>query len=308
MNKKTLSVVGQIVLFVLIVWLLGERLVSGFSQAVDVLSSFHWQLVAATVLFVLAVPTTGVIWGRVLNSIEPKAKIKPSQAARVHVLSWLLKYIPGQAGSVLTKIFWAKKEGVSQKHVAASVVYENVFLVSSAVLLSVPILGIAVVEQLGADGSLVIPLLLTALVLPLLIPAVFSRLLQTALKVFRRKPIQTADLLDGSEVVKSQTLFLVPRILNAVGFVVLVSIFYEPVLPEALQLGATYVLAGVLGILAFFVPSGLGVREAVIAIVAAPIIGADTAAACALIARVCATAADGVLGLSYLGTRRLYGN
>ena len=88
-----------------------------------------------------------------------------------------------------------------------------------------------------------------------------------------------------------------PRLLNGAGFV-LVAAAIAPVTPDDWALlGAIYVVAGAIGILAVFVPSGLGVREGVIVVLASPIIGASAAIFAAILARLIATAADALVAL-----------
>ena len=94
-------------------------------------------------------------------------------------------------------------------------------------------------------------------------------------------------------------IFLIPRLINGLGFVLIASIFITPNLFDTIQLGGAYILGGIIGILAFFVPSGIGVREAVIVICAGSVLGTDFAIAAAIIARVCATAGDVLVALIY---------
>jgi uncharacterized membrane protein YbhN (UPF0104 family) len=71
-----------------------------------------------------------------------------------------------------------------------------------------------------------------------------------------------------------------------------------------LPLAAAYVLGGAIGILAVFVPSGLGVREAVVFAFAVQMFTPAQAVLLSLLARLLSTVADAVVAVIYLVLRR----
>lgn len=298
-HKKPIVIFTQLLILVIIFWFLAGRISDGLQQAADVLQKLHWQLFVATGLFTSAVVVSGVLWGGLVNILGSHPPIKSSEAIRVHSLAWLFKYFPGQGGGVISKVLWGKKNGIERKAVLTSVLYENIFLASSSIILSVPFLGFTILTEISGKGSLLIPLLLAISVFPLLVPQFFSRVLAVGLKLIGREP-PTSDLaLSIKNVLKNQLIFLIPRLINGLGFVLIASIFITPNLFDTIQLSGAYILGGIIGILAFFVPSGIGVREAVIVIGAGSVLGTDFAIAAAIIARVCATAGDVLVALIY---------
>lgn len=306
-HKKPLIIVIQLFVLGVIFWFLAGRITDGLRQAAEVLQKFHWQLFVATGLFTGAVLVSGVLWGGLVNNLGSHKPIHMIEAIKVHSLAWLFKYFPGQGGGVLSKVVWGKRNGIERKAVLTSVLYENIFLASSSILLSVPFLGLTVLSEISGTGSLLIPFVLALGVFPFLIPAVFSKSIVIGLKLIGRKP-PTADLaLSGKEVLQSQLLFLIPRLINGLGFVLIASIFVDLTIMDTVQLSGAYILGGIIGILAFFVPSGIGVREAVVVIAAGSVLGADVAVAAAIIARVCATIGDVLVALIYGVLKGFYG-
>jgi len=307
-HRRLIHLIGQLLLVAVIGWFLSDRLLNGLQQLTEVVQTFRWQLAAAVVLFALAVLVSGMLWGGIIRALDKNLRhVSSAEAMQVHVVSWLLKYVPGQAGSFISKMAWGKKNHVSQKAVVASLLYENIFLASSSVILSLPFLGLGTLSRIGSDKGLIVPFVMTLAVLPLLIPPVFTWCVSFGLRLIGKKPFDRNHALSGRAVFINQVLFLLPRLINGVGFVLLASLFIHPDFFDSLQLTGAYALAGIIGILAVFVPSGLGVREAVIIIAAGPILGADTAAAVAILARVCATIADVVLVGVYGGLKVLHG-
>jgi len=106
--------------------------------------------------------------------------------------------------------------------------------------------------------------------------------------------------------------FLAPRIVNGVGVALIaISIFDSPA-RDWFTIGAAYAVAGAIGILAVFVPGGLGVREgAFVGILTAAGFNIIDAIVLAVAARFVSTVADllvaGVYGLLTVNLRRKKG-
>ena len=109
---------------------------------------------ASVLLFALAVVLTGLLWGRMVNRLGT-VRVGRLEAVRVQCASWLLKYVPGQVGSVANKIVWAKDRGVSRTLVVITFVYENVFLLLGSIVPAVVILLAA--NALDATDEVALP-------------------------------------------------------------------------------------------------------------------------------------------------------
>lgn len=279
-------------------------LANNWQEVREISFTFNTLSLIAIMFFTLAVIVTGWSWGRILNEITKRdnKKVPNLEAIRVHVSSWLLKYIPGQAGSLLNKVMWAKKAGYGKKLVLVSFIYENVLLLIASFVLSVPILLIAVGGDIFVENPAytLLPLLSVVVLggivnkrtLHYLINKVFTKILKQSV---------TAEIfLDTVQLVKLQLYFLVPRVINGIGFVCVVASFLDISAIHYLPLAAAYILAGAVGILAIFVPSGIGVREAVIVIFVTQFLPLEQAIVAAVVARLYSTIADGVLAFVYL--------
>lgn len=301
-----LKLLLQAVLVLGIAAAIWSRLVDGWTVASAQLNILHPAFIASILLFVVAVASTGIAWGRMTNKIRAGRgkEIDPRTAVKVQIMSWLLKYIPGQVGSFGSKFVWGESAGYSKKTILMSVAYENIFLASASLILSLPLVGGSLLSD--AQTSILIPFGIAAAVAVLLIPGLLKSVVNLGLKTMNKKVADEQHSLNSKDTIITQFWFLVPRLINALGFVLIVGMFASFDLIVASQLGAAYILAGIIGIMAFFVPSGLGVREAVIILVATPLVGAPVAAASAIIARLAATIADVVLAGIY-GMIRAYG-
>lgn len=270
-----------------------------------------WWALWATLLFVLAVGVSGWLWGRIVQRLDRK-HLAGAEGVRVHFGSWLLKYVPGQAGFVVNKVLWGKKRGTSRILVLISVVYENAFLLLGS---TVPMLAILLVARATGDGVPQAVWLTLAAVVPLAVithPAIFRRAVGLLAKRTLKREVPREYFLSTRATWQFQLAYLMPRVINGVGIVIIaVALAQAP--PESwIPLAAAYAIAGAIGIVAVFVPSGLGVRESAFVLFATPYLGLEHAIIVSLAARVLATAADlfiaavyGVLTAQHKRTERL---
>ena len=257
-------------------------------------------IVLALLFFVLSVVASGVAWGNIVRVLT-KHKVSNKEAVRVHLASWLLKYIPGQAGSLINKVAWAKKNNIDGKKITASFIYENVYLLLASLLIAVPILFVSASSAFIDGLSLLIPVIIVLpLTLLVLTRSCFSWLLSKLFALLKKQPIYKHDLLSTKNNILFLFKFLLPRIVNGAAFVFIVASVAGINPGEYIVFGAIYILAGIVGLLALFVPSGLGVREGVIVLFASLYMPTEQAIALALIARFYATLADIFVALLYI--------
>lgn len=268
--------------------------------------SFDWLWVASVAVFAVAVPLTGLLWARIVRSLDRAAHVTFSEAVAVQCASWLLKYIPGQVGSVVNKVVWAGRKGISRTLIVISFVYENVFLQLASIIPSVVILLLSLGPQIFGEN--VTLLLAPLLVLIPLIAVTYRPLFHRIVSIPARRALKQdvpADYFLGSWRAALFSLeFVGPRVVNAVGFVMICATVSDVTPAEWLPFGAAYALAGAIGILAFFVPSGLGVREAVIVLILSQYVPVAEAIVISLLARLLSTIGDAVIALIYAGVRR----
>ncbi|EAR24698.1 hypothetical protein A20C1_11486 [marine actinobacterium PHSC20C1] len=272
---------------------------------------FNWLMVAAVVLFSVAVPVSGLLWGAIVNRLSPSSRVTPREAMAVHSASWLLKYVPGQVGSLLNKVIWGKKRGISRSIMVISFIYENVFLQVSSIVPSAAILLVSVGLVIFQDNpvTLLLPILALIPLLAVLDRRLFHPVLNFGARRVLKQELPREYFLPPLAVGGYLVAFIAPRVINGVGFVFVASSFLNLAPSAWLPLAATYVLAGAIGILAVFVPSGLGVREAVIFLFALQYMTPAQAVILALLARLLSTVADALVALFYgvltLSLRRL---
>ncbi|WP_134322298.1 lysylphosphatidylglycerol synthase domain-containing protein [Cumulibacter soli] len=296
----TLVVIGVVGYF------FARSLIDNWSEFQSHQLAFDWGWVLATILFALAVALTGVVWARVVRVVEKDVPITTTEAVAVQSLSWVLKYIPGQVGSVANKVLWAKKKGISRMLIIISFVYENVFLQIASIVPAAVILLISLGPQIFGDNVtlLLLPLLVLIPMAMIMYRPLFHKIVNLPAKKVLKQDVPRDYFLSTWQSLRASLEFVGPRIVNGVGFVFIAESVSDITPSDWLPFAAAYVLAGAIGILAIFVPSGLGVREAIIVAILSQYIPVPEAILISLIARLLSTIGDLLVAGTYLVTRR----
>ena len=289
--------VGAIVIGV-VAYFFWQALSNNWESLQETELSLGWWALWATLLFVVAVGISGWLWGRIVGRLDQRP-LERTEGVRVHFGSWLLKYVPGQAGFVVNKVLWGKRRDTSRVLVLISIVYENAFLLLGS---TVPMLAILLVARSTGDGVPSAVWLTIAAVVPLAVlthPAIFRRVVGVLARRTLKRQIPREYFLSTRHTWRYQLAYLTPRVVNGVGVVFIAVALADAAPASWIPLAAAYAIAGAIGIVAVFVPSGLGVRESAFVLFATPYLGLEQAIIVSLAARVLATAADILIAAIY---------
>jgi hypothetical protein len=268
-RKVLWSRASAFVIVVIVGWVFFTNLVQGWNRVKDYELSLNWAWPASVLLFAIAVIVSGVLWGRILRSLRVTG-LTNKEAARSHLAAWLMRYIPG-VGSFIYKMNWASNKGIPKSLAVIAIIYESAFLQLASIIGGASIIllisGPRLIEE-SVLASAMIVVMLSLLAIGLSRP-VFSRVLKYLGKgrIGGKSKISSLELLSGGRSLLFVIEFLVPRIINGAGAALVAWALFNPPPEKLLLIGAAYVIAGAIGILAFFTPSGLGVREGTLAII-----------------------------------------
>lgn len=237
---------------------------------VVVLRQVDWRAVAAhrldvpLALLVLAMGTGNrfflpLVWTIALSSLEGKP-MRTRVLLWPYAQSWMARYVPGKVAFIGTRVLAAERYGYSGVNAIISGGVEVVLQVVFITSLSVAFLSLGLRAQLPFN---VAPVLLIAAGLAALIsPPILRRIVDLYLRVQKR--------VDASMSYLSWT--AVFRCVLVLAAMYVVQSIYSIELAEALGiavraqwltfLGAIF-LSSIAGMVAFFSPGGLGVRELV---------------------------------------------
>jgi uncharacterized membrane protein YbhN (UPF0104 family) len=270
-----------------------------------------WLLLLAFAGFIVQELSYGLIWRIILARLGARLDFRTS--LRIYLASEFVRYIPGNVWHVLTRILWVNKYGVSRPIAFASMTVELITKLAAGVLmfaLSLLFWGeTESIRVLVREEPFVIGfgLLLIVALFVVLHPRILNGLLNTALRVLKRQPIQLT--LRYSDILLVTGAWSMSWIVAGCAFYVLVLALW-PTLPlTALPICiGIYALAWDIGFVTFLTPGGLGFREGTISglfLLALPTLPAVVGVVVAILSRLVSTLAELVcVGAAYLSGGR----
>ena len=232
-----------------------------------------WLLALAFGGFVLQEISFGLIWQAVLLRLGHRLPLRV--CLRIYLASEFVRYIPGNVWHVLTRILWVGKYGVSRPVAFASMTIELITKLAAAVLVFAA--SLLFWQDIGAFGTLLrgrgplLGALGIGTILGLLVilhPRVLNGLLNLALRVLKRTPVQLT--VRYSDILLVTLAWCLSWLVAGCAFYVLLLALWPatPLLALPVCIGIC-ALAWDIGFVTFITPSGLGFREgAVVALFA----------------------------------------
>lgn len=250
-------------------------------------------LAPALALYAATLVTYACLWREVVCRLDGR-RTPVIDGVAVFCASWLGRYVPSSLPYVAGKLVLGVRLGHTKPALAASLLYENALLVSlgvlsSAVLLAVTGGGLLLYAGAGLGGLLA---------LIAISPPVFHRAVNAAAWVVRRPRLPREALLSYRGVAVGAGLAMLALALNGACFALVLSAFVDLNGRELVASAAIFNLAGAVGVAVLPVPSGLGVREAILIGLLQTFVPLEVAAAAAVVARLISISADVALGLA----------
>ncbi|MGQ0721636.1 MAG: hypothetical protein ACT4PE_08700 [Candidatus Eiseniibacteriota bacterium] len=197
------------------------------------------------------------LWREVLATLGARVKYIPT--LQLWTLSNLGRYLPGKIWAIAGVAAAARAVGISPGLGATGAVLALALSIGTGALVSVVLLP----EILGQLGATV--LLLVALTGAVLGPVAAPGLLARALRVLPASwGCSELPPIGRLRMLRLGALFCGGWAVHGVAFSVFASAFGPVLWHQAAKLTGIYALAYVAGLLAFFAPGGIGVREGVL--------------------------------------------
>lgn len=305
-NQKLVRVAAKIVppvFYILLILFLVVYLKNiDYSQFTAI--EWNWYFVGIATFFGLAMRFWQVfIWINLLHNLGAK-NLKPhlAQLTFVYAKSWLGRYIPGTAPWILGKIFFASKHGIAKSKLAVSSLLEGALQIAVVMVVSLAILLFD--ARLAKLGSTMTILIIGALIVCVISvwPPIFNRIVSLAYKLVRKKQLDPEHLASNKTIMQGALLYVVSALFSGTAL-----FFIAKAIDPQLDLSnLPYViglsnLAGAMGMLAIFAPSGIGVRDGIILALLSLIMRPEYALAATVAARLW----DVVIDLLFVATSKI---
>jgi uncharacterized membrane protein YbhN (UPF0104 family) len=225
------------------------------------IKDFDWTfdagwLVVSGVAFLVYYFAQAGFWWLLLRGCGAPGPYWP--AASVWGKSILARYVPGNVFMFVGRAWMSHSQGLSIERVTAAMVYEQALGVCGALL------AVAVLFPFWEyrPGVTALSLLAIPVLVALMHPRVFRPLAGWALRVAHRPPLEVT--LPFGTVLGMLCLFAVDWFVAGLGAWLLARAVTGLAVDALPIVIVAYALAYVAGMVAFFIPSGIGVREAVL--------------------------------------------
>lgn len=196
------------------------------------------------------------VWKDILRNMG--AEISLLNSMRIIGFSMLGRYIPGKLWFTLGRAYLAENIGIPKMKSFTAVVIETYYIVlTSLIFLAVLVIRIPDINIMyvwGAISAIVV-------VMPLMIPAVFFRIINYILKLMKKKIIEYKFA--PMFIIKTIALYIVMWIFFGLQFYFLMASFYEGAWDFSAAI-CVYPAGWGIGFLALVLPAGLGLREGAI--------------------------------------------
>jgi glycosyltransferase 2 family protein len=232
------------------------------------------------------------IWMCLLKLLGARIRFS-RQLFYLYAKSWLGRYIPGKVFWILGRIYFASKCGISKTKLLISSTIEVSSQIQAFLLLSfIMLLLSGNIGLLNSNVRFLIGIAAALLAL-MLFPQIFNYAAKSGYKIFKKQEFDKDNYINLSLLFKMFSLSGFGFILSGMTYYFFVWAFVPSLHFDHMPyiLGA-FNLAGVIGTLAVFAPSGLGVREGVQLLFLYFIIPKETAILIVALARLWSTALD----------------
>lgn len=264
--------------------------------------SIHWFYLLIATLFGIGVRFWGAyVWIVLLNQISGKKINHITELVYVYAKSWLARYIPGTAAWIISKVYFASKYGISKNKLAVSSLLESGLQVTVVMASALALLLFDNRFNLINNEQRLLMLIALACCIIALIPTVFNKIVSIIYKIYKKKSFSRDHYINYRLVMRGTALYLIWSLLGGISlFFIAKAIYPELGYDNMLFVMGVGNLAGALSMLAFFAPSGLGVREGIQLLLLSLIIPTEIALVITVATRLWGTIIDFVFyGIAY---------
>ena len=227
----------------------------------DSIEDFDWTfdagwLAASGVVFLLFYFAQAAFWWLLLRGCGAPSPFWP--AASVWGKSILARYVPGNVFMFVGRAWMSHSRGLPVERVTAAMVYEQALGACSALL------AVAILFPFWEyrPGITALSLLAIPVLVALMHPRIFGPLAGWVLRLLHRPPLKIT--LGFGAVLGMLCLFTLDWLVAGTGAWLLARAITGLGVDDLPLVIVAYALAYVAGMVAFFIPSGIGVREAVL--------------------------------------------
>jgi glycosyltransferase 2 family protein len=284
-------VAARWILIVVVIVAAAFALVANWQRVSATIGEMTWtRLLLAFACTVAGVSAAAMSWQVLVDGLG--RRIGVGRSLQVYFVGMLGKYVPGTVWAYALQLELGRAVGLRRTRVFIASLYSVVVVVVGGLLVG----ALAVASLLSVDPDLAPLGWLYVLLIPaivLLVPPVTNWLIDLALRILKRP--RPPHRIRFPAIAASMAWILVSYLAYGLQLWVLMRGDADVGMPALLLSIGAMGFAMIAGVVAFFLPSGLGAREFVIVAALGPILGQAPALAVAVVSRVLFIVVDLVL-------------
>ena len=289
-DKKVLLKLCKIVFLVLVVIFLVRYFQKNIDDIKSIEFKINWLIFILSMLFFFMYKITLASLWHYITKLN-QCSIKMGKAITAYLYSILGKYIPGKVFMLAARIPAYQENGVPMRKVTVCFFLENMCTLLGAAFLFLASL-LLFPNDILKDYMYVTIILIVAFFI-MLNPKIINFFLKFIGKLMKKEDLEIT--ISYPEMVKVVLLFIGNWVIVGMGFYMLVYSIYPIPFSQMLYSGGIFALGSIIGILAIFAPSGLGVREGIIVLGLTLIMPSEYAVIISIVSRLWATIAELIL-------------
>lgn len=257
-----------------------------------------WPLMASIILVALWLVANALIWH--LLTVSVGADIPLRKALPAWFYSQLGKYVPGKVFLYVGRVHLYLKDGRRAGLTTLAFALETICTLAAGIIVGFLAIFTLESQELAPYRWWIVAAL--AAFLTTLHPRILNGLISVTARLTRRRPF-SVDVSYGL-IVGYLGLYVLNWALFGAAFFLMIRSFYAIELSAVPFLSGAFAFSSVIGILALFAPSGLGVREGLLSVFLAQVMPLPVALLTAVVSRIWLTVAELVLAGSGLLLKR----
>lgn len=286
----------KIIFYTAVVFFLIRYFQKNLNEIKEIKFNINWKAFCISMLFYFIYKVSlASLWHYI--TVLNHAGIRYFDAVTAYLYSILGKYIPGKVFMLLARTPEYERAGVPMRKVSVCFVLENICTLLGAAFLF--LISLFFFDNQNLSLYKYAAILFVVVFVICLNPKLINFFLRILEKILKRDGL--AISISYFQMIKIVFLFVLNWIIVGIGFYMLVYSIYPVPVSEMLYCGGVYGLSAIIGILAVFAPSGLGVREGIIAVGLSIVIPVEYVVIISIVSRLWATIAELILiGAAFL--------
>jgi len=260
-DKKRIHLLKKTCAFLVIIgifYLLGKNLHQNFAE----ISHHRWSikhelLVLSFLCLVLNLSIASYAWKKILSFFHASPPL--DQTFKIMFISAMGKYIPGKVWQYLGQIYLGQRVGLPKSVTFFSMVLLFIAYNLAGILLF--LFSLFFWQKSPPFLIFALPLIFVLISLTAFYPPILNKVLKILMHLFKKEALTIKA--GVGQIVKILLILIVDWVIFGTGVYLLVNSFYSINFNQTVILCGIFAISVISGILSFFVPAGLGVREGV---------------------------------------------